>query len=297
MPAETAVPGSRPARRAGGDVDIEFPSDGPPPSQGKKEPPEQNRIGELERLVKKQQRDLEAIRSEKSEDTGVLKRLREVVTGEQKAPPAGPMPDQYDDPDAYQDWLKSQIRNEAESIADQRLQTYDRTRKTADSLKVRDENNDRVTEQFVSTRPWLQSDDGGVNGEAIEAFQGHINDLGIQGKGPGGSLTLRQLEAAERDFRFEEILGEEGSRIQGDTVRRFREGQQARTPRGQSANSPANLADMIESGSEGTRAAANVLREMERDRPGSGISRLQDLRAQDRALARKLLPYLPDASR
>lgn len=235
--AEEAVVERRPAGPEAGGDDTS-PEGASPSRESRREPPEQNKVGELERLLKKQGRELEELRkgSQRSKENEVLATgIKALVQGNQPGngrPDPGPMPDQYEDPAAYDRWLQAKIDARAEEIADRKLQGYDRTRRTQDTQATQEELNATVTQQFVESRTWLQNEDGSVNREALDAFQKHIDEVGIEGRGKAGSLTLRQLEAAERDFRFDQMMSEEGSRIQGDMVDRQRSVGRGSAPRG-----------------------------------------------------------------
>ena len=289
MPARTAVPGAIPqGRPADGDADIVLPDESPAsPSDRDTSPPEANQVGELKRRLDTQAKELKALQDKeknRSESDTVLSKIKEAVTGKQPAatPDAGPMPDQYEEPEKYRQWLEAENRR----VTREELGRYDRTRKTQDTQTQRDDLNDRTTETFVSSRPWLQNEDKTVNEEAFTDFQKYIDETGIEGRGPAGSLTVKQLEAAERSYRFEEILSEEGSRIQGKTVDDLRTGYRTITPRGRTSD-PSDLESMAK---ENPGHAVDMLREL----PAGEINARFD--GLSREAKRRILPYLPGAA-
>lgn len=286
----------RPESRSGtgqSDADVNLPdeSSASPSDRGRRnQPPEENQVGELNRLLKKTTQELDQLKTEvkeQGESSDVVRQIRDAVTGKKPAPqaetPIGPMPDQYDDPEGYADWLDKKI----DARAAERVQNYDVRRRQQDAVSRREELDQRTTDAFVESRGWLQNDDGSPSDEAMNSFQEYITESGIEGRGPDGSLTLKQLERAERSYSFEDIMAEEGSRMQREMVQGRQDRSRAgRTPRGQ-----ASYDDFGSIVSNDPRRAVDILRSSSQQ---DVDSYLDNLSLDDR---RKLIPHLPDADR
>lgn len=268
----------------------ELPEGSSPSPESRRKPPQKNQLGEMQRRLAKQERELRELREAQKRSTPdpVIARIREAIEGPRKSDPElGPMPDQYEDEPGHRRWQEALARKVTrEEIADN-----NRNLAVKDASATRDDLNTRVTEQFVQGRPWLQSEDGGVNEEALQAFQKHIDAIGIEGRGRAGSLTLKQLEAAERDYRFEDLMSSEASRIQGETVQRFREGSRASVTRGRGATG----ATLEQAAKDNPKLAASMLRSIfEEQGEDAMVKRFDRLSREDR---NRLLPHFRGSAR
>ena len=294
--------GRRPGNRRPGGGRAK-PSDETPTSaagRGKRnEPSAQNQVGEAQR---RELADLKRRLDEKDkQDQGgdeaksvlaaINKGLGKPGLPDMKSPKPlrVPHPDEYyENPEKYQQDFDSYAKGVANREADGKMRQYDRSRSKKDQDATRDEHNDRVTKDFVESRTWLQGEDGD---EQFQQFQQYIHDTGIGGRGPGGSLTEDQLIAAERSYRFEEMMGESASSTEAGIVRRMRDGQRSSSPRG-STPTPSTVEDAIESD---PRLAVRMLRHYHDENGDTALRERFDKIPQE--LRRKILPYFDGADR
>jgi len=291
--------GRRPGRKPG--VGTAKPSGGTPTpaDEPRSEPPEQNKVGEAQRReiaeLKRRLDDKDKQDSGDSEAKSVLAAINKGL-GKPGLPAASPRPKvrpphpdlYYDNPDKYEQDMEEYTKSVAGQEAEGRVLKYDRSRNVKDQKATRDDHNDRVTKDFIDTHSWLQGEDGDAE---FARFQQHIHDTGIEGRGPGGSLTEDQLVAAERSYRFEEMMGESASATEAGIVNRMRAGQRSSSPRG-STPTPSTVEDAIESD---PRLAVRMLRQYHDENGDEALTERFDKIPQ--ALRRKILPYFQGADR
>ena len=295
MPARTSrrIPGSRPG---GGPAK---PSGGPsaPADEPRNEPSEQNKVGEAQRReiseLKRRLDEKDTQDQGGNEAKSVLAAINKAVgrpgLPAAKPKPRAPHPDlYYDNPEKYDQDMEAYTEDVASRAADVKVKQSERSRNVKDNAATRDEHNDRVTKDFVESRSWLQGED---QEEVFADFQKHIHDTGIEGRGPGGSLTDDQLVAAERSYRFEEMMGESASKTEGAIVKRMRDGQRSSSPRG-STPTPSTIEDAIE---VDPRLAVRMLREFHEENGDSALTERFDKIPQN--LRRTILPYFQGADR
>jgi|TARA_R110000824_G_scaffold88187_1_gene216838 hypothetical protein len=291
--------GRRPVNRRAGAGTAKPAGEPPTPAnQERNEPSEQNRIGEAQR---REINDLKRRLDEKDKQDRGNSDAKSVLAAINKGlgkpgglpaakpKPRAPHPDlYYENPEKYDQDMETYTKDVAGREADGRVNRYDRTRSAKDQETTKNEHNDRVTEDFVASRPWLRGED---SEEVFQDFQQHIHDTGIEGRGPGGSLTDAQLVAAERSYRFEEMVGETASKTEAGIVNRMKAGQRSSSPRG-STPTPNTIEDAI--GAD-PRLAVKMLRQFHDENGPEALTERFDQIPQN--LRRTILPYFDGADK